>query len=185
MDPHDRLKHILSIDRKYGNDIIEFLTQNPIFVDYLKVIPFSPRSSTKHTSVKDAIKYYVCHAGVRNDYGDRLFSEVKRGCYDNLKSKLATILEIDKLPDIKSSADVDSIQIKGVGPGCKTYIKHNLFNDFENATYETDLIFRKGLSKIYKLPGVCTVTEAKRITKTWTGPKYVGTVLCFQAHHYT
>jgi hypothetical protein len=182
----ERLMAIFELDQAYGLDIVTFISHQAEFEPYLRYVSLTKQAEnvTQFTGdVRESLRYYVCFAGVRTAYGQQLYEMVKVGDYSHLKSKLPTIQAIDALPPITTVAQIDALNIKGVGPGAKTFAKEAL-GDISNTVYPTDLIFRKGLAKIYGLATVPTVAAATNIVKTWTGPLYVGTMFAFQAANY-
>ncbi len=177
----ERLELVFSLDPNYAADVVTFVGQNPVFYRFLSLLSLTSRAVLPHfPTAKDALKYYVCFAGVRTAYGHQCWGQVQHHDYTHLKSKRVIIETIDTIPDITSSEMVDMISIKGVGPGAKTFVKENVFGDRQHAIYPTDLTFRKGLAVIYELPKPPSVTEATRLCESWKGPKYVGSMFAFQ-----
>ena len=178
-----RLAMIFDTSEEYGIDILSFVDNHPEFNRFLPIVSLTTGpTDLSFKSSKEALKYYVCFAGVNTRYGEVLWNKVQQGDYSTLKSKLNTITAIDQLDE---NASIDSIDIKGVGPGCKTFAKQHVLNDYKNATYESDRIFRKGIQIIYNLDHFPTIREVKSITSTWEKDlKYIGTMFSFQAVHY-
>ena len=182
----DRLQYIANTNPQYAEDIQQFLIYNPEFGYMLPYVSLTHRAPHPRNveSAKDCLKYYVCNAGVRADYGEQLAQDVLKGDYSRLGSKLSTIKAIDGMEQPIVSADIDKINIKGIGPGCKTFVKQMYFNDNNDVSYCTDITFRKGLAKIYKRELV-SVKEAERLVSGWQGQKYVGSMFVAQAYSYT
>ena len=72
-------------------------------------------------------------------------------------------------------------KVKGVGPFTIKYFLFNL-GRFDIAMND-DLVFRKGLGRVYKLPKTPTVKEAEAITNKWTGLQSVGSGMCYHIAH--
>lgn len=184
----DRLLYIRSINPTYADDIEDFLMKNDEFCKLLPLVALScvPTHVGEFTSAKECLKYYVYCSGVRADYGEKLYEEVKNNNYANLKSKLKIIQEIDAINEPNTPSDIDNLIIKGVGDGCKIFVKQMYFNDNSDGVYPTDRVFRKGLAKIYNKTEV-SVDEAKQIIALWkiSGAKtYIGGMFTSQAASY-
>ncbi len=163
-----RLIAIGDLNPIYASDILTFIELNPVFEKYLPIASITPKALIdfpEPNAKKDCLKYYVCFAGVRNDYGNKCWNDVQKGDYSQLKKKRGTIEAIDKLSDDFSVEDARSIS--GIGDGAITFLKQMVLNDFSDCVYPTDISFRKGLKKIYSLDHVPNVQEAKKIVSTW------------------
>ncbi len=91
---------------------------------------------------------------------------------------------IDKagvLDDEKSGVDdiVRAVNVKGVSGYT---VKHYLWqNGRLDVSLEEDIVFRKGLGRIYGLGPKPTVAECRKITEKWGAFKSIGTMYCFLA----
>lgn len=183
----DRLTFIAQFDPLWALMIRDFVDLNPIFKKYLELAPSTrkPLLNLKWRTPNDILRWYVCHTGVRNSYGDELYKYVETGGREEskLKKKTTTINDIDELDKITCIEDVENINIKGVGIGAKNFIKRYVYDDFGVVDY-TDRIFLKGICKLYDKEKL-TPTQAKKISDEWKGNfKGIGSAFCFQIAHY-
>ena len=88
--------------------------------------------------------------------------------FDHNMESLAIIKDISK-------------SVKGVGP---FVVQHFLKEQGRlDIITHNDVVFRRGLSKVYKLDKVPTVAQSKRLTKSWIRFQTVGTLCCFHVAH--
>lgn len=183
---NDRLAYIMMTNREYGMKIVEFIELNPLFKKYMGIVALDSKmvmpASIK--TVKDTLLYYVSFAGVRADYGAKVWKYVRNSQYDKLTEKKRTVvMEILKLPEITTTEQFNSLpKIKGIGEGAISFVNQHFFH-LADVTYPTDRTFQSGLEKIYSLDKM-TVTQAKRIINEWKGSKSIGNMFCFQVANY-
>jgi predicted nucleotidyltransferase len=186
-----RLNLIKSIDPEWANMIMSFVDKFPEFYPYIYMAAITRKAvfDVKLNTVKEMLIYYVCHAGVKNSYGDMLWEKVKEKDYTKIPlKKKETILEILKLneKDLSTPEAIEKINISGVGYGAKKFVLSQRFDDLNTIDY-TDRIFQNGLIKLYSLPKRPTPTQARKLTERWkeTGIAGVGNMFVFAISHYT
>lgn len=192
---NERLEWIKRMNPGYAKDIEEFLRLNPIFEKVFKYVALSPEPEIPMElgTIEQFLIYYVCHSGVCTDYGTKLWTSINEGkdgvVPPEMKipaGKQSTITAIKELCSKKASpwtiSDIEKLEIKGVGPGAKAFVKQGYFHS-KDVVMPTDRVFQKGMKKIYGLDTL-TVSKATSLANKWKGHKYIGNMFCFQAAHY-
>jgi hypothetical protein len=196
MNTQLRLSYIAETNPEWFSYIMDFVERNPIFSPYLYMVALEPKNQ-KHKffpeTIKKAVLYYICFAGVRSDFGQKLWLHVK-----DLSTKeevlASTIISPKKkeyleaaiqLPDTLSLDELKRIKIKGIGVSGIAFITKNFSDTIETELVEyTDIGILGGIQKIYKLDHRPTPNEALAIINTWGNNKSVGNMFCNQAYHY-
>lgn len=181
-----RLEMTFLVNPEWAAQVSAFVADNPVFLPFVKYTSWTPRANIPDDlkTVKDMLLYYASHAGVKADYGGKVFDWVREGQLDKLTAKKReTIDRILELDEIVSREQFDKVVIKGIGEGARCFVLEHYFNDV-NIAYPSDRVFQRGLAKIYGLPKNPTVSQCKNIIKQWKGNLSVGSSFCFQAAHY-
>ena len=187
-----RLLYIANTNSEWFSLIMDFVERNPIFRRYLHMAALEP-TNQRHPhfpeTIKKAILYYICFAGVRNDFGIKLWN-----CVKDLTTKEevinSTIISPKKkdylqaaiqLPDDFSLEDLKTTKIKGIGVSGIAFISKNFSDTIETELVEyTDIGVLGGLQKIYFLEKRPTPSQAKKIIEAWGKNKSVGNMFCNQ-----
>ena len=194
------LSYLYENEPEYAVAINEFVEQNPQFKPYLYLIPknYKPPVPKEVTSVKHCIIYYICNTGVRASFSQKLFKNIFNSHYTLKndiektlifvnKSKKESIKQALLLPEDFSIESFKQNKIQGIGVSgfCFLLSSFSPFYEIKNLTSYTDIVFCKGLQKIYNLSKRPSSSEAKKIVDTWkTEHKFIGNLLCFQVFHY-
>jgi hypothetical protein len=197
-----RLAFVASVDPEWYTKVIAFLETNPEFHSYAHLTSLhdrpvgfgkTPGETAKPDmpiTMKEYVMYYSAHAGVREAYGFALWKKVRGRSADEICSdpsitdkKKSVLCEVAKLPELTTLEEVDTIVIKGVGTGCKKFIRV-MFSDNDDWVDSTDLYFTKGMQKIYNLDKRPTQKQKLTISSKWACYKKVGTMYCNQVASY-
>lgn len=180
-----RLEKVLQFDKQWGEEILNFVCDNIEFASYLKYTPLNRKLELPEglDTVKKMLKYYVSYAGVRAEFGSKVFFHVQKNELEKIPPRKKIIIqEIDKLNEIKTVRDLYKIEIKGIGEGAVNFVKQHFFHE-KNITYPMDRVFQRGMKKIYAQSKL-TISKCRKITEQWIGNKSIGSMFCFQAAHY-
>lgn len=197
MDSSIRLSFIAETNPEWFSYIMNFVEKNPVFSPYLYMAVLEPTNQCHENfpnSVKQAVLYYICFAGVRANFGEKLWLTVKdlttkeqvlasTAISPKKKQYLSAAIE---LPDNFSIEQLKTTKIAGIGVSGIAFITRNFSNVIADDLVEyTDIQILGGIQKIYQLPTRPTPKQALEIVKTWKGPKSVGNMFCNQAFHYS
>lgn len=193
----DRLALIRLTNPSWAAEIVAFLEAQPRFRRYLPVAALSPQALMPVADgygrgINQALVCYVCFAGVRTAYGQKVWERVRGKTGDEIAAmgdlapgKRETLARVARLPPIRQRADVDTLQCKGVGVGAKAHLLEHYFND-NQVVSNSDLDIRKGITEIYGLDHLATPTQVTKLAATWPkGLNHVGTMFCCAACHYS
>lgn len=191
-----RLNYIAETNPEWFSYIMDFVESNNEFLPYLYMAAIQP-TNQKHeffpTTVKQAILYYICYAGVRSEFGQKLWLIVK-----DLTTKeqvlASTVISpkkkeyLSQAIQIKDDFSIDQLKttkIAGIGVSGIAFIHKNFSSEIASDLVEyTDIGVLGGLQKIYKLASRPSPKEALEIISKWKGKKSVGNMFCTQVYHY-
>ena len=188
-----RLSYIAERNPEWFSYIMDFLERNPIFKQYSHIVSLDPNNRGDFKSVKKTILYYICFAGVRKEFGHKLWLHVdtlstKQEVLDSAiisprkKQYLSKAIE---LPDTFTLDDLHKTKIAGIGVSGIAYIHRFFSNEMVSEYVEyTDIYFLIGIQKIYKLAKRPTPKEALSIVNKWGVNKSIGNMFCLQACSY-
>ena len=150
-------------------------------------LPDSPKT------VKEAILYYICFAGVRRTFGEKLWEHIRglttkqqvldsRIISPKKKEYLSKAIELDNSFSLE---EFNRTKIAGIGVSGIAFINKNFAEAIVSEHVEyTDIGVLGGLQKIYKLKSRPTPKEALVIINTWGPNKSVGNMFCSQVFNY-
>ena len=198
IETENRLTYISNTNPIWFSYIIDFVERNPIFKQYLYMVALEPKMNQFKDrnfpkTIKKAILYYICFAGVRADFGNKLWLLVKtlKTKKEILESPLIPpkkkeyLSKAIELPDNFSLEDLLNTKVGGIGVSGIAFI-NNIFSAqivSENVEY-TDICVLEGLKKIYNLENRPTPKEALDIINTWGVNKSIGNMFSIQACNY-
>ena len=196
MDVETRLSYIAQKNPEWFRFIMDFVEKNPEFMPYLYMSAIEP-TNQKHEhfpkTAKQAILYYICFAGVRANFGQKLWLIVKdlKTKDQVLESKVISakkkqyLSSAIELSDDFSLEQLKSTKIAGIGVSGIAFITRNFSEIVADDLVEyTDIGILGGIQKIYKLQTRPTPKQALEIINKWQGSKSVGNMFCNQAFHY-
>lgn len=106
----NRLETLLTLDPQYAQDVIQFVSDNPEFAPFIEYVSFTRRSLCPvQQSIKELLTYYVCHAGVSVQQGQKYYNNPE----ERPLTKQQTISLINQLPDHMSREEVLQLKNKG------------------------------------------------------------------------
>ncbi len=206
----DRLHAIMHTNPIYGQRILLFIAKNPEFSCIAHLFPLTDKmlcfnKSTDPKCVFEFLLYYVAEAGVNANYGIQQWLLIKdhiRANHDNpfcglydlalqpkkvqvykniaaylLNNNIAPYsLTLDGVLDMKKN-------VKGVGDGCATFMC--MIYDTTKVTLPdySEIGFKKGFQKFYKLDHRPTKKEVMDKAKGWSDV-YLVNVLMQQVFRY-
>jgi hypothetical protein len=199
----ERVQFISQHNPLWAVQILEFCETHPEFKPYLKFAsitkrpvgfgknPGEPRPPPETPkTVLEFLKYHVCGAGVRRDYGQALWRKIKGKTPEQIQSdpsitekKKSILVPLSKLKSDLKIQQVDSIDIKGVGIGAKKFAK-SMFTEYDDYIDATDSAFRIGVAMVYGLEKRASPKQIREITQNWTKNAAVGTMICNQIYSY-
>ncbi len=190
-----RMQMISEINPIWAVYITEFIANNQQFAPYLYLASLTDKPvDHQHmpTTVKQAILYYICFAGVNSNYGQKCWLQVKdmKTAEDILHSKLSNkkkeyLSKAILLKDDLSLEEFVKMKISGIGIGGINYIKRQFSEVIEKDLVEyTDIGIQKGMQIIYNLDKRPTPTQARKIAESWGEYSSVGHMFCNQVYHY-
>jgi len=198
----DRLEVIFSTNPTYGCRIIDFISKNPEFESIAYLFPLTDKliCFNKDTDPKcmfEFLLYYIAEAGVNANYGHQQYLIIRQN-FNNLnlsniqpKKKQVYIdinnyllkrnikpneLKLEDIVDLKNN-------VKGVGDGCLTFLYTIYDTDKVTLPNYSDIGFKKGYQKFYKLDYRPTKAEIIKKSKGWTDVHLVN-VLMQQCYTY-
>jgi len=196
METELRLSYIAETNLEWFLCIMDFVDRNPIFKQYLYIASIQPTSQKDidfPKTIKKAILYYICFAGVKSDFGRKLWLHIYNF---NTKEEIlnSTLISPKKkeylskaiqIPDTFTLSDLNKTKIAGIGVSGIAFINKN-FSSINGTDYVeyTDRHFLAGIQKIYKLKSRPTPKEALNIINTWGENKSVGNMFCIQVYNY-
>lgn len=139
MDSSIRLSFIAETNPEWFSYIMDFVEKNPVFSPYLYMAALEPtnqRHENFPNSVKQAVLYYICFAGVRANFGEKLWLTVKdlttkeqvlasTAISPKKKQYLSAAIE---LPDNFSIEQLKTTKIAGIGVSGIAFITRNFSN---------------------------------------------------------
>ena len=196
----NRIQIISQLDPVYGIALSEFVQANSIFIPFVNYAPLSLKRvlPSNVVTVKQCILYYICMTGRNARYGHEQYSKIfsshfiqKQSVEETLRgvtqSKWQALFEALSLPENFTIQQFQEAKIKGIGTSGKTFVLSSFGVILWESVESTDLDFKKGLQKIYKLESVPTASQVKQIISGWKCKEYsiIGSILSTQAKHFS
>jgi len=196
MNTVHRLNYIANTNPEWFSHIMDFLENNNEFLPYSHLVALEP-TNAKHehfpTTIKQAILYYICFAGVRSEFGQKLWLTV-RDMATKEQVLFSTVISAKKKEYLSKAIQIQddftlemlkNTKIAGIGVSGIAFIHKNFSGEAASDLVEyTDIGILSGLQKVYKLATRPTPKEALAIVNKWKGKKSVGNMFCSQVYHY-
>jgi hypothetical protein len=192
----NRLLTISQIDPEWACMIYEFVSSHPEFEPYIYLAPITrkPVSNYNFSTIREAIFFYICFAGVYRNNANMYWTQVQKiKTIDELESsslppkKKSYLKEAWTLSETLTLTEFKNMKIKGIGISGITFIIRYFstdINEYMNLTEHTDTGLLKGLQFVYQLEKQPTPTQAKKIIDKWTCYKAIGNALCCQVFNH-
>lgn len=207
----DRISYLLYTNYKYATEIIDFMGQNPEFLKIGHLISLTEKcvgydDPEMPQNVFEMLIYYIANAGVNANYSHQQWIMIKDYIrshqLDPLTNLLTAVNKIQpKKQQIYTDINIYLIQnninhydltlenvitmqhkIKGIGDGCITHINMRFDGEITLPDY-SDIGFKKGFQKFYKLDKRPTKKQIFEKTKDWSNVK-IGNMMMSQCYHY-
>lgn len=171
--------------------------------------PVNFNFSEKHNSdapanVFEFLMYYIAEAGVNANYGHQQWLKIKNYIRLHKDNPLDHLTDIDLQPK-KKQVYIDlnltclkynikpyhltlnniitfKSEIKGIGDGCITFLQ-SLYSEDEPLPNYSDIGFKKGFMKFYKMDKKPTKKQVFEKSKNWSDVRIVN-MLMMQCYHY-